>query len=61
MGHGAGLWTPRSPNARDLHPTDEDLFVGTPDLEHPHFLGQEAVMKFAYEQALFMEYLYIEH
>src|ERR1035437_1994682 len=26
---------PRSPNARDLHPTDEDLSVGTPDLGHP--------------------------
>jgi hypothetical protein len=24
-----------SPNARDLHPTDEDLSVGTPDLGHP--------------------------
>src|ERR1035437_9264139 len=30
-----GLWYPRSPNARDLHPTDEDLSVGTPDLGHP--------------------------
>jgi len=26
---------PRSPNARDLHPTDEHLSVGTPDLGHP--------------------------
>jgi hypothetical protein len=26
---------PRSPNARDLHPTDEDLSVGTPDLGYP--------------------------
>jgi hypothetical protein len=26
---------PRSPKARDLHPTDEDLSVGTPDRGHP--------------------------
>jgi DNA-3-methyladenine glycosylase len=29
---------PRSPNARDLHPTDEDLSVGTPYLGHPEQL-----------------------
>jgi hypothetical protein len=29
------LYKPRSLNARDLHPTDEDLSVGTPDLGHP--------------------------
>jgi MFS family permease len=34
---------PRFPNARDLHPTNENLFVGTPGLGHPvrlpgHFL-----------------------
>jgi glutamate/tyrosine decarboxylase-like PLP-dependent enzyme len=27
--------TPRSPNARDPHPTDEDLSAGTPDRGHP--------------------------
>jgi len=26
---------PRSPNARELHPTNEDLSVGTPVLGHP--------------------------
>ena len=34
IGAGRGLWIPRSQN-RDLHPTDEDLSVGTPDLGHP--------------------------
>jgi hypothetical protein len=29
------LCKPRSPNARDLHPMDEDLSMGTPDLGHP--------------------------
>jgi hypothetical protein len=31
---GRGLCIPRSQN-RDLHPTNQDLFVGTPDLGHP--------------------------
>jgi len=26
---GLGLWSPRSPKARDLHPTDQDLSAGT--------------------------------
>jgi len=26
-----------SPSARDIHPTDEDLSVGTPDMGHPAF------------------------
>jgi hypothetical protein len=34
MVSGEGLWFPRSQN-RDLHPTDEDLPAGTPDLGHP--------------------------
>ncbi len=29
-----GSWSPRSENP-DIHPTDEDLSVGTPDLGHP--------------------------
>jgi hypothetical protein len=29
-----GSWYPRSPNARNLHPTDEDLSAGTQDLGH---------------------------
>jgi hypothetical protein len=29
------LRDPRSPKARDLHPTNKDLSVGTPDLGHP--------------------------
>jgi hypothetical protein len=32
---GCKAWFPRSPDARDLHPTDEDLSVGTSDLGHP--------------------------
>jgi hypothetical protein len=34
---GARLWNPRSPNARDLYPTDQDPSVGTPNLGHPTF------------------------
>jgi len=30
-------WPPRSPIARDLHPTDENLPAGTPDLGHPQY------------------------
>jgi hypothetical protein len=29
-----GSWYPKSPSARKIHPTNEDLFVGTPEL-HP--------------------------
>jgi 16S rRNA (guanine(966)-N(2))-methyltransferase RsmD len=32
---GGENWSPRSPSARDLYPTDGDLSVGTPDLGHP--------------------------
>ncbi len=32
---GPGLRPPRSPNARDLHPTDANLSMGTPDRGHP--------------------------
>jgi|GEM_PF-4544217 hypothetical protein len=34
MEAGTRRRTPRSENP-DLHPTDEKLFVGTPDLGHP--------------------------
>jgi 16S rRNA (guanine(966)-N(2))-methyltransferase RsmD len=33
---GGAACFPRSPNARDPHPTDEDLSVGTPTRGHPH-------------------------
>jgi hypothetical protein len=35
-GHGSSY--PRSENP-DLHPTDEDLSVGTPELEHSFILA----------------------
>ena len=43
---------PRSPNARDLHPTDKDLSAGTPALGHPHpgFISQS---RFAYQRKCF--------
>jgi hypothetical protein len=31
-------WSPGSPKARDPHPTDEDLSVGTPDPGHPELV-----------------------
>ena len=36
---GAGIawpFSPRSPKARDRHPTDQDLSAGAPDRGHPH-------------------------
>src|SRR5208337_612795 len=33
---------PRSPNARDLHPTDQDLSVGTPVRGHPDSVEEPA-------------------
>ena len=35
---------PRSQN-RDLHPTDEDLSAGTPDLDHPEFVGRDRCLR----------------
>jgi 16S rRNA (guanine966-N2)-methyltransferase len=40
---GAGM-LPRSPSARDRHPTDEDLSVGTPDRGHPLLNGGALVI-----------------
>jgi hypothetical protein len=33
-----GSWYPRCPKARHLDPTNEDPFVGAPDLGHPAFI-----------------------
>jgi hypothetical protein len=41
----AGDDSPRSPNARNLHPTDEDQSAGTPDLGHPEFAGGVADLR----------------
>ncbi len=42
---GEGWHIPWSPSARDHHPTDEDLSVGTPDHGHPLGVGIEVGLR----------------